>query len=66
MTRLRGRRANRGLQAFVLLVITVYAGTLLEYFGITHLIPDSIKDGSFIHNQSELDSQPVPDTSTLK
>lgn len=66
MTRLRGRRANSGLQAFLLLLITIYTGTVLEYFGITHLIPDSIKDGSFLRNQSELHLPPVIATSQLK
>ena len=65
MTRLRGRRSDTGLQAFLLLLLAIYTGTLLEYFGITHLIPNSIKNDSFLRNQSELDSQPVIATSQL-
>ena len=65
MTRLRGRRSDSGLQAFLLLLLAIYTGTLLEYFGITHLIPNSVKNGSFLHNQSELLSQPVIATSPL-
>lgn len=66
MTRLRGRRSDIGLQAFLLLLLAIYTGTLLEYFGITHLIPNSIKNGSFLRNQTELESQPVIATSPLK
>lgn len=65
MTRLRGRRSDSGWQAFLILLLAISTGTLLEYFGITHLIPNSIKNGNFLRNQSELFSQQVIATSPL-
>lgn len=59
MTRLRGRRSNNSLPAFLILLIALGTGTLLEYLGITHLLPRYVKDGSFLRDRSELVGQPV-------
>lgn len=59
MTRLRGRQADSSLQALLIILLAVGTGTLLEYFGIIHLLPNSIKEGSFLRDKSELLSQPV-------
>jgi len=65
MTRLRGRRSDSTLPALLVILIALGTGALVEYYGITHFLPNSVKDGSFLRNQSELLGQPVIVTSQL-